>query len=316
MTQDQLQAFLAVATLGTFSAAAAQLHKSQPAVSKLVRNLEDELGLLLLDRRAYRPTLTDAGRLFAERAARLVEDIEGLRSFGLALAGGSEPVVRLVLEAVTPLAPVMAVLRAVQTRFPAVRYELRTERLAGAIEALRDASADLVITQTTGMDARTMEAQPFAGVRIVAVARHDHPLATAGAPVPARLLALHPQIVVRDSARGELTHTLNVLASGLRWSVTDLTAKLEIIQAGMGWGGLPEHMVARALARGELVALEVREFEVAVMELFTLRRRDRASGAVAQALWSALAPSVRPPPARKSAGREKAPTRRPRRTRS
>ena len=59
----------------------------------------------------------------------------------------------------------------------------------------------------------------------------------------------------------------------------------------MGWGGLPEHVVADGLASGTLVRLEVPEFEVDVMELFAMRRRDRAHGVVAQALWEELARS-------------------------
>src|SRR5690242_4520553 len=104
MTLDQLLAFQAVASLGSFSAAAAQLHKSQPAVSKLVQNLETELGLTLFDRSAYRATLSNAGKLFHERASHVLESTEALRTFGLALAGAAEPLVRLVVEAVTPLA--------------------------------------------------------------------------------------------------------------------------------------------------------------------------------------------------------------------
>ena len=288
MTLDQLLAFNAVASLGTFAAAAAELHKSQPAISKLVQNLEAELGVTLFDRTAYRATLTDAGKLFFERAARVVADTVALRDFGLVLGGGGEPVVRLVLEAVTPLAPVLEVLREVQILFPAVRCELRTERLAGALEALRDASADLVITSTHGMDPRTMTAQHFRDVRIIPVARHDHALARAGAPVPTALLREHAQVVLRDSARGELTQTLNVLEGGLRWSVTDVTAKLQIIEAGLGWGGLPEHVVAPGLRDGTLSALTIREFDVVDIRLFTLRRYDRTQGPVAEALWSRL----------------------------
>ena len=288
MTLDQLLAFNAVASLGTFAAAAAELHKSQPAISKLVQNLEAELGVTLFDRSVYRATLTDAGKLFFERAARVVADTVALRDFGLVLGGGGEPVVWLVLEAVTPLAPVLEVLREVQTLFPAVRYELRTERLAGALEALQDASADLVIASTRGMDRRTMTAQHFRDVRIVPVVRHDHALARAGAPVPTALLREHAQVVLRDSARGELTQTMNVLEGGLRWTVTDVTAKLQIIEAGLGWGGLPEHVVAPGLRDGTLRALTVGEFEVAAIRLFTLRRQDRTQGPVAEALWSRL----------------------------
>ena len=91
MTYDQLVAFLAVATSGAFTAASARLHKSQPAVSKLVRNLEEELGLVLFDRREYRATLTEAGRQFYGRAAAVIEETEALRSFGHVLGATSSP---------------------------------------------------------------------------------------------------------------------------------------------------------------------------------------------------------------------------------
>src|ERR1051325_6712165 len=100
MTLDQLLAFQAVAARGGFSAASAHLHKSQPAITKLVQNLEAELGVVLFDRSAYRATLTDAGRLFLERAEGLLARSEELQRYGRALGGAAEPVVRLVVEAV------------------------------------------------------------------------------------------------------------------------------------------------------------------------------------------------------------------------
>lgn len=303
MNDEQLSAFLAVAAHGTFSAAAQHLHKSQPAVSKLVKNLEDELDLTLLDRTPYRPLLTDVGKLFAERARLLLQQTESLRSFARSLAGEVEPVVRVVREAITPLRRLMDVLRDVQKRYPSVRIELRTERMAGALEALHDQSAHLVITNARGVDRRVIEAVPFERVRILPVVRHDHPLARAGKPAPAQLLRQHAQIVLRDSARSEpaAPDLINVLDGGLRWTVTDVISKLEIIQAGMGWGGLPEHVVAGHLASGTLVPLDVREFDLDVIELFSLRLRRQTPGPVAQALWAGLTAQGGPP----TAGRKK-----------
>jgi DNA-binding transcriptional LysR family regulator len=294
VTFDQLIAFHAVATRGGFAAASAHLHKSQPAITKLVQNLEAALGVALFDRSGYRATLTDAGRLFLERAGRVLSSADALRRFGLALGGAAEPVVRLVVEAITPLARVVAALREVRSRFPAVRYELRTERMTGVLEALHDASADLVIAGAQGIDARTLTAQPFGRVQIIPVAHRDHPLAALAGAVPAARLREHAQVVLTDSARGDLTQTLNVLDGGLRWTVTDVPAKLEIIEAGLGWGGLPEHIVAGALAAGTLVALDVREFEVRAIELVIARRRDEPIGPVAQALWARLADRTAP----------------------
>ena len=288
VTYDQLIAFLAVADEGGFGAASGTLHKSQPAVSKLVRNLEDELGVALFDRKQYRATLSDAGRLFRERAAAVVEQTEQLRTFGRQLGGRIESVVRLAVEAVTPVDPIMVILRGVQDRFPAVRIELSTERLAGAADALREERAEIAVATTFGVGLTKLDRVHFRTVHIHPVARHDHPLATCGTPIPPALLRAHPQIVLRDSANDPAAPSLNVLEGGVRWSVTDVTAKRDVILAGMGWGGLPEHVVADALASRMLVRLDVPEFEVRAMELFAMRRRDRPHGVVAQALWEAF----------------------------
>lgn len=309
MTYDQLLAFLAVADAGAFTAAARALHKSQPAVSKLVRNLEDELGLELFDRGSYRASLSDAGRLFHERAAAVMEQVEALKSFARQLAGDVEPIVRLAVEAVTPIGSLMTILRAVGARFPAVRIELTTERLTGAAAALQEERADLVIATRLGVSAARVESAFFKSVRILPVARRDHPLATCGVPIPPALLRAHAQIVLRDSAQSSGAPSLNVLEGGLRWSVTDVTAKKDIILAGMGWGGLPEHVAASELAAGELVVLAVPEFEIDRMELFVLRRRDRPHGVVASALWDELKRQAAPAPAKTDSGTRRAPAR-------
>jgi DNA-binding transcriptional LysR family regulator len=300
MTHDQLDAFHAVATEGSFTRASARLHKSQPAISKLVRNLEQELGLGLFDRSAYRATLTDTGRLFLERTAALLESTAALRSFAAELAQEIEPLVRIAVEAVTPLEPVLAVLREAQERFPSVRIELRTERLAGALDALRDGSAELALAARIPGRVKSVEARRFCNVRIVPVAARKHPLARVSAPIAPALLRQHAQIVLADSAQRE-TASVNVLVGGLHWTVTDVAAKKEIISAGMGWGGLPEHVVARDLARGALVRLDVPEFDTEAMELFVLRRSDRPRGPVQAALWRAFSdPRLKRPQARVS----------------
>ena len=79
MTYDQLVAFTSVAAEGTFTGASNALHKSQPAVSKLIRNLEGALGVALFDRTRYRATLTDAGRVFYEPSDQGLEKQIGER---------------------------------------------------------------------------------------------------------------------------------------------------------------------------------------------------------------------------------------------
>lgn len=68
----QLETFLAVAEERSFSRAAARLHRSQPAVSQVIGKLETELGETLLDRAQRDGTLTDAGEILRDYAAKMV----------------------------------------------------------------------------------------------------------------------------------------------------------------------------------------------------------------------------------------------------
>src|ERR1700688_1394004 len=71
-----MAAFVRVIESGSFSGAAKQLHLDQPAVSKVVAQLEDRLGVRLLLRSTHGLTPTEPGRNFYERAKRAIEEAE------------------------------------------------------------------------------------------------------------------------------------------------------------------------------------------------------------------------------------------------
>jgi DNA-binding transcriptional LysR family regulator len=87
MTLTQLKAFLAAATTGSFTAAAAELQTTQPTVSELVRKLEEESGLPLFVRAGRRLTLTAAGEELLPWARRVVESADGAEQALRALRG-------------------------------------------------------------------------------------------------------------------------------------------------------------------------------------------------------------------------------------
>ena len=79
MTLEQLEHIAAVARTGSISRAAAELHMSQPALSRSIRRLEDELGCELLRRTANSSTLTEAGRIAADYADDLLRTYRRMR---------------------------------------------------------------------------------------------------------------------------------------------------------------------------------------------------------------------------------------------
>lgn len=124
MDLSALQIFLAVAAEGSFSRAAAKVHRTQPAVSQAVRRLENDLGEELFDRSSKSSSLTDAGKVlqnYGQRLVRLVEETESamreLRDLrrGRVLIGANEAAVHTLL-------PLMARFR---QRVPAISVDVR-----------------------------------------------------------------------------------------------------------------------------------------------------------------------------------------------
>src|ERR1700704_6622902 len=111
VTLHQLLCFEAVVSEGSFQAAAEKLLRSQPTVSASVKNLEEQLGLSLLDRSGYRVRLTDAGRSFLERTRVFLHDWQRLRDHAAQLAMGEESELNVVIGDLCPLPEILSLLR-------------------------------------------------------------------------------------------------------------------------------------------------------------------------------------------------------------
>ena len=81
MELRHMRYFVAVAREGSFTRAAEILHMAQPPLSRQVQQLEEELGLVLIERGSRPLRLTEAGRLFYEQAIQVLERVDELRAF-------------------------------------------------------------------------------------------------------------------------------------------------------------------------------------------------------------------------------------------
>jgi len=138
MELRHLRYFVAVAETENVSRAALKLHLSQPALSRQIRDLEDELGFLLLERSAKSIRLTDAGRVFLDEARAVLKHAEDAVCAARAVAtgGGAE----LHVAYAPTLAPRILpnALRVFQTAMPNVRvklHDLSTEEMLAALAA-------------------------------------------------------------------------------------------------------------------------------------------------------------------------------------
>jgi DNA-binding transcriptional LysR family regulator len=124
---DAMQAFVAVADLQGFAAAARKLELSPPAVTRLIAALEERLGARLLQRTTRSVTLTDTGTRYLERARRILADVEEAER--AAEGERTKPSGRLVVSAPVGFGRlhVSPVMSAYLKRYPDVSAELRLE---------------------------------------------------------------------------------------------------------------------------------------------------------------------------------------------
>ena len=98
----------------------------------------------------------------------------------------------------------------------------------------------------------------------------------------------YTQVIVSGTGGREFDQSRDLLRGGQRWTVSDFEAKKSVIKAGLGWGGVPEHMMATELSNGTLVPLNVEGFPTRHTEIFAIRRRDQPVGKVMSQIWASL----------------------------
>lgn len=288
MTYEQLIALNAVVTEGTFRAAAERLNKSQSTISHAIKKLEIEIDVVLLSREAYRPKLTSEGEVFFRQATRALQQMRQLGSTAKSLNAKHEAEVFIAVTATYPIESLLHVVRDATIAFPATHIRLSTEIMGGSIERLLSNDADIIIATMDGVPVNEVEAIRFSDVMIIPVAHRDLEPAENREMKTISEMQSYTQIVVADSGRGALSQSRDLLPGGLRWTVSDFATKKAILLAGMGWGGLPEHLIQEELRSGELVALNVEGYAPRYSQLYKIRKRDRAVGVVAQSIWGEL----------------------------
>jgi len=143
--QRQLEAFHALVVLGSASAAAEHLHITQPAVSHLMRALEEEVGFALFDRRGRKLDLTPEGLLFYEEVDRSIQTLTGLKSAAEAIRLRQMGRLRVAAVPVYADGVVAQAIGAYLAENPEVFIEMETLNMVPAIEAVESGRFDLGI---------------------------------------------------------------------------------------------------------------------------------------------------------------------------
>lgn len=236
---ESLVAFVEAAALGSFSAAARKLKKSQSTISIAIANFEADVGCSLFDRSGRSPTLNDAGRLVLPRVEEILAASERLDALSSRLAAHVEPLLTVVLTDIYSVVFFGEVMARFAERFPDTELRCGPSEDADVINLIQSGQVQLGILAAqprypADVAYERLPEQPQFGVYVgsghaLAKARH----------LNLKRLESERQLYIRTYAPSARSN------SGQAWSAPDYLTLMEFAARGFGWAVLPRAMVDR-----------------------------------------------------------------------
>lgn len=254
---EALEAFVEAAALGSFSAAARRLKKTQSTISTAIANLEVDLGLTLFDREGRYPILTDAGRKVLGHVQDILTANARLDEISIRLADMVEPRLTIVFSDTYLFGPDDDLMHRFEQRYPDIELECLVAEGGDVLDLVQSGRAHL------GM--------------LVGQSPYPPDIAMARLPQQATMglfvACSHPLSGLQDLTEAQLTSTrrlyLNTYIAnesrpvGRVWSAPTYLMLLEMTQQGFGWAELP-HGLVRQYGQGRLSELKLRGWPRAV----------------------------------------------------
>lgn len=259
---EALTAFAEAATLGSFSAAARKLGKSQSTVSSAIANLEIDLGLTLFDRSSRKPALTAHGQVMLRQVQDILAASDRLDRAASQLGAGLEARLSVVWSDTYQSDGFEDMLAAFEKRFPDLEFENLVAEHGDLVSLVQSGRADIGVVGAQGSYPPDIGSATLAEQSEIAlfVAR-QHPLAQQGS-ISAEVLAQHRELRLNtylqaQNAGNRPAPSMPYAAAVARrtWSAPSYLMLMEMAVMGFGWAAIPRWMVTR-FASGKLHELQ------------------------------------------------------------
>ena len=200
MELRQLRYFVAVARERNFTRAAEKLHIAQPPLSRQIQQLEDELGIALIEHGSRPVRLTDAGRLFQEQAVQVLERVEEIKAMTQRLQAARRAHLSIGFVASTLYARLPEVIRRFRAARPGVELILLELITIEQIAALKEGRIDVGFGRIP-LDDPAVERLLLRNERLCAALPEKHRLLARKGPLQLADLAQAPLIVYPKAPR-------------------------------------------------------------------------------------------------------------------
>ena len=284
MDVDEIRTFVSIAQLGGFTRAAGRLNRSQPAISRRIGLIEQELGAPLLERVRGGVKLTEAGRAFLPFAEAVLAAIEDGREAVRATVSEQQGAVSLALVGTLADTHIVDVLRQFARRSKSVNLDLQTASSTEVSDLVRRGEATLGLRYFDNAHP-DLVSRVVGAEALLVICSADHPLA--GRRIRSAQQLAGERWVAFPAARGRESFgrvlERQLVSAGLDGAavtlIDSLTAQKRLVEAGFGIALVPESSVRDELRLGTLKRLDAPELRTTVPVTIIHRRKGYLSSA-------------------------------------
>ncbi len=254
LSLDHLEAFVAAAETGSFSAAARKLGKAQSAVSTAVASLEIDLGVQLFDRSGKYPAITGEGEVLLREARTILVRCIDFQDRACAFSENIDARIRIAVDEIVPHHAFVEVLERFGEVFPETQLEVLYGTLMDIQTLVEEDRADMGLLIPIDFPDKTVSARLVAYMPYCPVAAPEHSLTRLIEVTPADLES-HRELII--TSRGGERIPDPVIFGSRTWMIESNYVIRDLVRKGMGYAFLPRHLVEEDIAAGHLVRLPV-----------------------------------------------------------
>jgi DNA-binding transcriptional LysR family regulator len=262
MELRHLRYFVAVGETENVTRAAARLHVSQPALSRQIRDLEEEIGFLLLQRSAKSVRLTEAGRVFLTEARAVLQRAAAGVQAARAVAGGQRGEIQVGYAPSLTVQILPQALRSFQNEFPGVRVALHDLSTGEMLSQLRAGKLDAaLLVRPPEKNLRGLRWEVLARYPLCVAVAPKHALARLKA-VPLGAAAREPLIVYDRAEYPEYHRQIEELFASIGGKPRiaeeheGVTSLIAAVEAGRGIALVPGCLACMVGPRLKIIPLE------------------------------------------------------------
>lgn len=281
MDTANLQAFITLAETHSFSLAAQQLFITQPAVSKRIKQLEEQFASKLVDRKGKQIRLTQTGQALLPLARQILNNLQDARQQVADMEGHPMGSLSMATSHHIGLHRLPPILRAYNTRYPKVELDLNFMDSEQACQLIEQNELDMAVVTLPFAETGKLMFTPIWDDHLLISCAADHPLTQIAYPTLADLIQ-HPAVLPSHG-----TFTREAIEQALATVISDIKINLEtnyletikmMVSVGLGWSILPQSMLDDSVKQ-----LAIPGFH-AMRKLGVVLNRNRSQSKAAKAM--------------------------------